>query len=316
MSRKTWFYKTKIFVLISALSSNMGCANLFLEMADKTTDDALYFAAKLKADQYDWTGAITDIGNTTADFQARRDVRVFLAGLYAGRCGLDLIDLSNKIQNAGSTSLFSVLLAAFVGKTQTHLDDCLTAETILKSVGATAGTRTTEENIKMAFVAMAKMGVILNIRADADADGALDAGFTPCNSNTATGDADMPATDASNADLTEMITGIALVFTSLAGIGSSIGGATWDEIDTVCSTTFNTLGVPNICDRVNRADVGAGETKAMRAAIVDNTTFGLAVNDTTMCDFSSSNPCRCALSDCFSGIAAGAQDDFCVNYVQ
>lgn len=313
MSRKTWFYKTKIFVLVVALLSNLGCANVFLEMSDKTTDDALFFAAKLKADQYDWTGAIEDIGDTSTDFQARRDVRVFLAGLYAGRCGLDLIDLSNKIQNAGSTSLFSVLLAAFVGKAQTHLDDCRTAETILKSVGATAGARTTEENIKMAFVAMAKMGVILNIRADADADGTLDTGFTPCNSNTATGDADMPATDASNADLTEMITGIALVFTSLAGIGSSIGGGTWTEIETVCSTTFDSLGLPNICDRVNRADVGAGETKAMRAAVVDNTTFGLAVTDVSMCNVSGSNPCRCALGDCFSG---DGTDNFCLAYVQ
>lgn len=291
-SRKFWSYT----VLLVVVGLNLACSNLFLEMSDKTTDKAKFYAAKLKLDQSDWTGAIADILSMTADYQARREVKVVLASAYAGRCGLDFLDLAEKLQNAGATSFMSVLFNAFRLKTATNLADCRSAETVLKTIGATAA-RTSEENLLMAFVSLAKIGVILAIRADGDVDGVVDTNFSPCDSNGANGLADLPddASATNYADTTEIATGFGLFMTSvaMAGAGDSAGD-TWTELQANCATLEALGGIGSVCDNENRADVDTNEQNAMRAILMDNSNIGFAVDNT------GTNNGNCAFSTCYT----------------
>lgn len=287
-----------VFKLILIAGINLSCANAFQEMADKSTDKAKFYDAKLKLDKSDWTGAITVLTSLSTNFAARRDVKIVLASAYAGRCGLDFIDLANKIQNAGATSFFSVLLSAFAGRTAVHLADCLAAEATIASISATVGGRESNENLLMAFVALAKMGVILAIRADTNADSAVDATFLPCHLDGATGFTVLPnGPVAPYSDATELVTGLSSFILSLSAVGAGdAGGSTFDEIDTYCDLIAGPPYNTPICDTTDRTLVTADQRRAIRAALSDNSGFGFAIdNDPGGGDLS------CDLGTCFAG---------------
>src|SRR4051812_28398315 len=71
------------------------CLNLYSELADKNSDAALFYEAKDYSNQKDFDSAINVIeGQMGAGYQARRDVQVFLASAYAGRCGLEYLQMA------------------------------------------------------------------------------------------------------------------------------------------------------------------------------------------------------------------------------
>lgn len=280
---------------------NASCANVFQEMADKESDKAKLYSARLKLDKSDWGGAIDLLNSLSTTFQARRDVKALLASAYAGRCGLDFIDLSDKIQNAGATSFFPILLTAFRGKTSTNLADCLLAETTLNSIGATPSARDANENLLMAFVAMAKIGVILAERADGDADGVVDATFRPCHTDGTTGTTQLPNGPAlPYNDATELVTGLSQFMLNLAAVGSGdAGGSTFDEIQAFCDLLADPPFSVDICSTTDRTAVTATQRRAIRAALSDNSGFGFSIdNDPGAPDLS------CDVGGCFTGACA------------
>jgi hypothetical protein len=287
------------YLLVAAI--HLSCANAFQEMADKTTDKAKFYDAKLRLDRSDWSGAITVLNSLSTDFAAKREVKAVLASAYAGRCGLDFIDLSNKIQNAGATAFFSVLLSAFAGKTAANLTDCISAETTLNSISSTVAGRNANENLLMAFVAMAKMGVILAIKADTDLDGIVDPTFRPCHSDGVTGTAQLPnGPTAPYDDASELVTGLSSFMLSLAAVGSGdAGGTTFDEIQAFCDLLAAAPYNTDICSTTDRTAVTATQRRAIRAALSDNTGFGFSIdNDPGGVDLS------CDLATCFTAACA------------
>lgn len=288
----------QIFLLASVLLS---CANAFLEMSDKTTDKAKLYDARLRLDKSDWSGAITVLTSLSSGYLEKREVKVLLASAYAGRCGLDFLELANNIQNAGATAFFAVLLTAFKGKTATHLADCLSAEATLNTIGDSVATRNANENLLMAFVALSKMGVILSIRADTDANGVVDSTFLPCHVDGATGTAVLPDGPAlPYSDATELVTGLSQFVLSLGGVGGGdAGGPTFDEIQAFCAALAGAPFNVDICGTTDRTAVTATQRRAIRSALSDNSGFGFAIdNDPGVLDLS------CTLDTCLTTACA------------
>ena len=65
---------------------------------------------------------------------ATRSVQVLLATAYAGRGGLNLLSLSQTLQNASGLPLFLVLMKAFPGATNANIADEVTSEGIMQGI--------------------------------------------------------------------------------------------------------------------------------------------------------------------------------------
>lgn len=255
----------------------LSCANFFGELSDKTTDKARLYDAKRFLDQSKWTEAIEKINLLSPEYQARRDVRALLASAYAGRCGIDMLNLINAINTGGSSEkLFVTLLKTMTNASVTTIGDCMLAETTLKLIGNET-VRTVDENLLMTFIEFGKIGAILNFRADIDDDNlfdsaAGDAGFDACDN------ADIPQNDTVTdyASMSQLVVSISNLVLSLSASGSSIAGASLTALVALCSQ-----GGTNVCNITDTSAVGDNERKVMRAIINANEVGLTVVNDTT-----------------------------------
>src|SRR5690606_36329312 len=143
----------------------------------------------------------------------------------SGRCGLDFLELSETIDEIGTTPIFELLIDSFTADDASNLADCKLSEDLLKTIADTDGVVSTERGqFLMAFNSFAKIGVVLSHRGDTNNDGAPDAGWDPCDANGAT---DLPATDVS-----EIGTAVVLFYKNMQG--NSFGESITQSIDDVC----------------------------------------------------------------------------------
>jgi hypothetical protein len=215
--KMTFWIQLLIFYVL-----NIGCANIFSEMADKNTDKALLYETKRQLGKGEWDAAINQINLMSTEYQTRRDVKVLKASAYAGKSGLDFVDLAVALQNGGTSSIFSILLSARSNANLASLNNSILAEDILKGIGTEAN-RTAEENLLMAFLSLVKVGNILNINGNKDGDTSFDAGWDTCGT---LGNSSILSSDATTrADMTEIVTGLGLFLLSMtaAGAGDSAG---------------------------------------------------------------------------------------------
>lgn len=259
-----------------------GCArgtNFFKEMSDKTSDSAIYYDANKALETGAWTTAITAVGMLSTTWQAKRDVQVLLASAYAGRCGLDVLTMaSNLASPAGGSSLFQVLFTAMNGATASSLADCVTAEQKLKTIWGSASpsaSNPVKENVLMAFIALAKIGAVLNADGDvAPKDNTLDwtrlAASTnhPCD-NGGGGDTALPAADAS-----QIVTGFALMIQGFTAAGST-GSGSLATFMALCTSNAALLA-SGICTATDVASVTGAHRLAIRA-LLEETTDGIGL---------------------------------------
>ncbi|MBX9767086.1 MAG: hypothetical protein K2X47_07440, partial [Bdellovibrionales bacterium] len=208
-----------------------GCANVLTEMSEKDSDKAKLFDAQAAIDQGQWTTAITKISQMSTTYQTLREIQVLKASAYAGRCGLNILELLTAIQNGGSsTNLFATMMTSMTGATAQDLADCLQAETTLKAVSAIPSSDK-KENLLMALTSLVKIGAILALRGDANGDGTLDwsrTGSFPCDPTTGT-------TALPVADVNEIGTGLFLFILSMGAFGST-GTTALDSLTSFCDT--------------------------------------------------------------------------------
>jgi hypothetical protein len=260
------------YVVIFFAFFTLSCANLFYDLSPKDTDKAKLFQAKLELDQSQWDDAITIIASMSATYQAKREVQVLKASAYAGRCGIDMLNLINSISNGtGTEKLFGTLMIAMHDATLSSVTDCITAETTLNAIGAAAA-RTVDENLLMTFVEFGKIGAILHIKADLDDDDVVDAGFDACDNN------DLPRLDLDlpndYATATQLVVALSTAVTSLQASGSTIAQSDLADLTAVC----NPGGGSNICTATTAASVTDPMRMTMRA-IVNANEVGLVVNN-------------------------------------
>lgn len=196
--------------------------NAFLGTADKSSKAALMYIAKSQIDNADYTGALTTLATMTTTDQASHDGRVLKATAYAGRCGLNLVNLANDVStNIGSKKVMQILLTTM--KAATSYTDCTSAETQMLAIAA--ADMTADDYVFLAFLEFAKIGAALESVADtSDHDGTVDGGFNSCTMAAAvTGDIGVALNVAMNS-LTS--SGVAILSSSITTTWNSICNAT------------------------------------------------------------------------------------------
>jgi len=262
-------FRRFLFIAFLCVSS-LSCANLFSELSEKDSDKAKLYDAKRFLDQSKWTEAITKIQSLSATYAARRDVKALLASAYAGRCGIDMLNLINAISSAQpSEKLFTTLFNAMASATAAEIDDCAEAEEALNSIGVVAD-RTVDENLLMTFVEFGKIGAILNVVADTNDDNTLDPAFDACNDTLLKID-DAAAGNKANAN--QLVAALATAITSLQQTGSTIAQTDLSDLQGVCNPGAAQY---NICTATDAASVTTDQRKAIRA-ITNANEVGLVI---------------------------------------
>ncbi len=254
----------RLILILLSISLSSCSQNAFLESAKRDTDDARLFEARKLMNQSRWDEAITAIQATSTATQAKRETKATLASAYAGKCGLNLIQMADQIANAGSSALFAVLLLALRNADATAIANCQLAETTLLSINSTAASRTADENTLLAFVGFAKIGAILSVYGDTDDDGTVQPAFNPCNTG-----------ELSDAMLREVGTGITISVASLGASGTSIGSALSTSVTSACTTLAGVNPAYDFCSITDPTGFSVSQVKAIGGLVRSTDTPGL-----------------------------------------
>lgn len=273
-------YQNRVFIFLLGFLL-LSCSNILNEFAKEDTDEALFYEAKKNMNDSNWNAAIANFTDMSNSFLAKREVKLQHAKAYAGRCGLDLLQLFESLSTNLSTGrLFALLMSAFSGATTSRADDCATAEDLLISIAASASSRNSEENTTLAFISFAKMGAIFAAFADeTTVDGSTDADFDACQDSATPG--------ISESYVREIGIGLAIASSSLAEAISSGGLSGADELASATSacSALETLGPQfNFCSQTDPNSLTAEQVKAIRWTMMDNQSIGLGGSNN--CDLS------------------------------
>lgn len=235
----------QILIITAGVLSCTG-SNLYKDLAsNKDSDEALYEDAQKLIDSGDYSGAITKILTTSADFQAETRVKESLAGAYAARCGMEFIPFVRNLTGGSSSGFFALAMNGFVGVDTSNYADCKTAEGIIEGIGA-IGARSQSENLFLLILELAKMGNRIRSVADVtptNGDGTVDAGFN-CRTSVPIADAQEIIESfykfvAQFGAVGATLSGIGSISTFISTYGGSLpaldysggGGAGTDELD-------------------------------------------------------------------------------------
>lgn len=249
------------------LTFSSACKNLFIGFTDYSTDEAKFSQAMTYLNSLEYDKAIAEIQKTTSGFQARRTTRYILASAYAGKCGLNTVDLILSFDDIGSTRLFPFLLGAFPAKILSHQTACQNAEAQIRNISEDPALRTSGENFLMVLIAFAKIGVIFSKSVDDDDDGQLD--------TFGVGDHCTDPTMVSDADVNELITGISQVIHSLPLAGTTFGGDELSTLTTACDALDSLDPDYNFCNVLTTGDATADHRLAFRSIMGSNVGVGL-----------------------------------------
>lgn len=260
-------------LLVLAALSLSGCPNAFQEAAQRTTDPAVYFAAQRDLDSRDFSSAITKLLSLSAGYKARRDVVTTIASAYAGRCGLDFLNLIQSIEDNPSSRLFPLLMSNFSNASATSVADCAEAERWLRTLAPTNvfTNLTSDENVMLAMLSLAKIGATLGAYADLDHNGVVDATFDTCDT-----------TKLPDAAAREIGTGVTLAIAAISASGASVGSAALDSISSVCSALPPGF---DFCTIYTTTDFTVNQMKALNGLTGANDAVGVGscANTTANC---------------------------------
>ena len=259
-----------IWIILSIFFS-IGCSTNILEsFADTQSDEALLFKAKMKINDGDYDLALTYFTSMSATFLTRRDVVAVRASAYAGKCGLNFLQLVDNITNLGSTRLFVMLMTAYTSGTTAKRDACISAESYMQTISSSYTGRSSDENLFLSLVDLSKMGVVFNRLADSDNNGTVDAGFDACDGG-----------DFPDADVREIGTAINLMRTSLSGVSGTTIGSFASSINDICANWPAGVAAYNFCVDGSSNPIFTGATftanqlKGIRSLVNESSIVGL-----------------------------------------
>lgn len=227
--------KITVSIFFVTIVSSCG-GNLFQLTAKKDSAEAIYQDARNSLNTLDYDTAISKLielqGKDAGYYLKCEKVdgikicpREDLAGAYASRCGLNFVSFVSALSSStGSAFLY------FMKKFQNVKvvpSECYEAQKVIETFGASSTTRTTEQNLFMAVLGMAKMGTYLREVADADQDGTTDSTYNSCDS-----------TSISVDYLRQVISGMGLVIDNLAALSAVLSGSSsaLTDLDTIKNT--------------------------------------------------------------------------------
>lgn len=259
-----------VFPLIFFAVSLTGCPNAFQESAQRTTNEAVYFAAQRDLDASNYGSAITKLLSLSTSYKTKREVVATIASAYAGRCGLSFLTLVQQISDNPGSRLFPLLLSNFRNASSGNIADCIEGERWMRTLAPTNvfTDLTSDENVMLAMLSLAKIGSALGTYGDLNHDGTVDAGFSSCNT------AMLP-----DATAREIGTGMTLAIAALAASGANIGAAAFSSISTTCSSLPSGF---NFCTIYAPADFTVNQVKALNGMTRAQDAVGLGTcADTT-----------------------------------
>lgn len=249
-----------------------GCPNVFLASAQTETDDALLYSAKILADNRDWDGAMTALGKMTTTGRAKRDTVVMEASVLAGRCGLDLMDLADKLSNMGSATFWPYVLTAYKGGTSANVTDCIAAETKMLSITTTFSQFTTDENVLLAFIELAKMGRIISVSGidDSDSDGLVDSDMAWASVAYCSGTTTASTSVIVDDYVKHLGTGLFTFAQALSASGLSIASSVTTSLTNTCATLEAVPAYSGICTATSITSYTTSWVKAIRMLLQAN----------------------------------------------
>lgn len=266
--------RISLLLLAATTFAAMACGNVYSGLANKTSDDAVYEEVLKSVDSRNWNQALAQLASLSPSRQAERDVIETWAGALAGQCGLDFITYFNNLSSASLTgsTIFKYLMNAFT-QVAVNPGSCQLAQLKMEEISVNPAQRTQGENLFIAVLGMVKIGTYLRSDADKDGvgglgDGAVDAGYNSCN---------VPS--ISDADVTQVVTGVGLVSTNLTAltnvIPASAVGAALSNISTACGAT---------CAKTDASTVTAPDIKLVRDILrtgpsTANASYQLGIDD-------------------------------------
>ncbi len=249
-------------ISILMLTSGMSCsANIYTDISNKSTEQALLEDAVKAINKGDYDGAIAYLGRITSSFRHEAKVSKTAAAAYAGKCGLNFFDMITTISTATSDTPLMMLMKAFQTVTVTPAS-CDTAQTELESkYGTVSAARPTDINLFMAILGMAKMGTYLRSLADTDQNAIVDAGFADaCAAGTIT-----------DANTKEVGTGLGLLLDNISSLTAAVAG---NGAITALAALQAACGASCVITDINSASWTVPNIKVIRSAIKSNT-FGI-----------------------------------------
>jgi hypothetical protein len=233
--------KKNIFLLVlSGLINSCGNTNVFQSMASKTSDEALLEDVNKLLNEKSWTLALSKLSGLSAETRSQYEVIKIEASIYAGKCGLDMLQF---ITSFGAGAIFKNFMSGFQAVVPFPAD-CQTAQTLIENqFGQTASDRInnlgvargSDVNVFMAVLGTAKIGAQLGAKADlSPKDGTMDAGFTGCSSGSIT-----------DSEIAQVGTGFALLLANFTAISAQFdpsSAAAISSLNTLCATLS-----PNPC---------------------------------------------------------------------
>ncbi|QLY26101.1 hypothetical protein [Bdellovibrio sp. KM01] len=295
---------TRIFILITtlAITSSCGTPNVLSEVSNKETDEAYLIDAKSDLDDMEWDSTISIVtGKMSSGYQSRRDVKMILASAYAGKCGLLFFDLIQGMTNNAATEMFKYFMGIWGGKT-VDPDSCELAIGVLQGIG-TAAERTTNENLFLALLGVARIGTNLSAQLDSgDHNGAMDADATVCHEDgtgtlTQWKDAPDPIPGAnyyratfglppagktkymSTANIKRVASGLGLILENMASLTDALGGGTTigalGDLSDACDDAMSAItGVATSCATMTTPAAVSSEMVYAMRFMMDSAEFG------------------------------------------
>lgn len=257
-----WKSRFSLVILITISLLSVSCKNLFSELAKPTADAAIFYAAKRYSDARLYDAAINKIYELDNAYYSRRDVQVFLASAFAGRCGLDFLTFAQSVINNPGL-LTPMELALNHMKAVNSEADCETAEAIMTAVSPNLDgimSDNADDAIYMAFIGLAKVGAVLSRIADTaaqiDNDGVPDIGYNAC--------------AMLDADARKIGSGITLLYNNLLYVGGAFA-TKMNQMNAICALAGTA------CSKTNSSAFTPADLVAIKG-VVDYDQFGIGAD--------------------------------------
>lgn len=260
----------KMTGVLAVTGTLLSCGgNVFEAASSKTSRNAIIEQVRQLTNELRYDEAITIIEDNPT-LVPNRDDKLLFASAYAGSCGLTFASIFNSLATA-SGSPMEFAKDAFT-TTPVMPDDCYESQLWIESIGDYSA-RTTNENIAMFLIGLAKVGTYLRNRADTDRDGVLDAGYDSCDN------IDLPI-----AEVKQIVSGFGLMIENIDALGTSISGGFSTDIGAV-GAVCGILGLD--CTETNPTLITDGDANDFRDAIKSDSASDLGIEscaiDPTCC---------------------------------
>lgn len=252
------FKMTFVFFLTIVMSCS---GNVYTEMSNKNTEEALLESALKSINSGDYDGAIASLNKITSAYRHDASVSKAAAAAYAGKCGLNFFNLVTTITGVTAATPLLLFMNAFTAVSVVPAScDSSQAEIEFK-YGATSAVRPADINLFLAILGIAKMGTYLRSIADPLQTGSVNASFVDaCAVGTIT-----------DVQTKEVGTGLGLLLDNIASLTAAIAG---NSAITSLAGLQAACGAACVITDVNSANWTAANIKIIRSAIKSNS-FGI-----------------------------------------